>query len=187
MVEESETTTAPTLLNHALKWGSILGGISVFLIVVLYAVDYTMMVQLKFLLVSILISLGTVIYAGIDYRKSVGGFLDFGKAWQHNFVMFAVSGLIYTVFSILLYFVIDPSLPEQLVEASMDNTRAMMEGFGTPADQIDTEVEKARERTEGQFKLGGMAMGYGISLIVYAVLSTITALFARKNVPMDQM
>jgi hypothetical protein len=87
----------------------------------------------------------------------------------------------------LLYFVIEPSLPEQLTEASLDNARAMMENFGADADSIDAEVEKARERTENQFKVSGMAMGYGISLIISAVLSTITALFGRKNPPMDQM
>lgn len=185
MDQEQEVSTPPTLLKHALKWGAILGGISIFLVVILYVVDYTMMVQLKFLLVSILISLGMVIYAGIDYRKTVGGYLEYGKAWQHSYLMFVTSGLMYIVFSMLLYFVIDPGLPEQLTEASMDNTRAMMEGFGTPEDQIETELEKARERTENQFKFGGMALGFGISLIVYAVLSAITALFTRKSQPID--
>lgn len=187
MIEESESAAPPTLLNHAAKWGAMLGGISVFLVVILYVIDYTMMVQLKFLAVSIVISLGMVIYAGINYRNEVGGFLPYGKAWQHSIVAFAVSGLMYSIFSILLYFVIDPSLPEQLIEAGMDNQREMMEGFGTPEDQIDSELEKARERTENQFKIGGIALGYGISLLFYAFLSTITALFTRKNPPMDQM
>lgn len=185
MVQETEQTTPPTLLNHALKWGAILGGISIFFIVILYVVDYTMMVQLKFLGVSILISLGVVIYAGINYRNEIGGFLPYGKAWQHSFATFFVSGLMYTIFTMLLYFVIDPDLPAQLVEAGMDNSREMMENFGTPEDQIDTELEKARERTENQFKIGGMLTGFGISLIFYAVIATITALFTRKNPPMD--
>lgn len=178
---------APTLLSHALKWGVIAGAVSIALVVILYVVDYTMMVQLKFLLVSLLISLGLVSYAGVDYRKTVGGFLPYGKAWQHGYVTFVTSGLIYTLFAMLLYFVIDPELPEKLVEASLENARTMMENFGAPADQIDTEVEKARARTENQFTAGGLATGFGISLIIYAILASITALFARKNPPIDQM
>ena len=184
-MEEQEKT--PTLINHALKWGFICGAVSIFLIVVLYVVDYTMLVQFKFLLASIVISLVLVSYAGIDYRKSIGGFLPYGKAWQHGYVTLAVSGVTYMIFTLLLYNVIDRELPEKLVEASLDNARAMMENFGAPANSIDAEVEKARARTENQFKPSGQALGFGISLIIYAVLALITALFSRKNPPVDQM
>ena len=184
-MEQEEKT--PTLINHALKWGFICGSISIVIIVLLYVVDYTMMVQFKYLIISLIIGLTAVSYAGIDYRKTIGGFLPYGKAWQHSMITFAVSGFTYSIFAMLLYFVIDPELPEKLVEASLENARAMMENFGAPADQIDTEVEKARARTENQFTIGGIGMGYGISLIVYAVLSTITALISRKNPPVDQM
>jgi hypothetical protein len=63
----------------------------------------------------------------------------------------------------------------------------MMENFGAPADQIDSEVEKARGRTENQFKIGGMAFGYLIQLVVFAVLACITGAIAKKNPPLDQM
>lgn len=184
-MEEQEK--APTLINHALKWGIITGAASIVLVVILYVVDYTIMVQFKFLLLSLAISLGLVSYAAIEYRKSVGGYLPFGKAWQVSWITFVISGLIYTVFASLLYFVIDPELPAKLVDASLENARAMMENFGAPEDQIDAEVEKARARTENQFTPGGMAMGFGISLIIYAVLALITALIGRKNPPIDQM
>jgi hypothetical protein len=184
MEQESKN---PTLLNHAVKWGIICGSISIAIVVLLYVIDYTYMVQLKFLFASILISLGLVIYAGIDYRNSIGGFMSYGQGWQHGWLTFAISGLAYTLFAMLLYFVIDTGLPEKLTDASMENTRAMMENFGAPADQIDTELEKARGRTENQFTFGGLAMGFGISLVIYAVLASITALFTKKNPPIDQM
>jgi hypothetical protein len=150
-------------------------------------VDYSFLVQFKFLLFAILCTLAVVSYAAVDYRKASGGFLSYGKAWQVSYVTLVVSGVVYTLFSMLMYFVIDTELPNKLVEASLDNAREMMENFGAPADQIDTEVEKARTRTENQFTPGGMAMGFGIQLIVYAVLALITALFGRKNPPVDQM
>jgi hypothetical protein len=186
-MEQESDSEVPTLFNHALKWGIIGGAISIVFVVVLYVVDYTAMVTLKFLFLSLLISLGLMSYAGVDYRKSIGGFLPYGKAWQHSYIAFVTSGIAYTLFAFLLYFVIDPDLPARLVDASMENQRAMMENFGAPADQIDAEVEKGRARTEGQFTVSGLALGFGISLIIYAVLSLITALFGRKNPPMDQM
>jgi hypothetical protein len=95
----------------------------------------------------------------------------------------AVSGIIYTVFNILLYHVIDPELPAKLTEVSLENAQKMMEGFGMPEDQMDQAMEGARRRTENQFSMGGLALSYGIGLIIYAVLSSITSIFVRRNAP----
>jgi len=177
----------PSLLSHALKWGFISGAIGILFFVILYVVDYSFLVQFKFLLLALFCTLAIVSYGAVEYRKALGGYLSYGKAWQVSYVTLVVSGITYTLFSMLMYFVIDTELPDKLVEASLDNARQMMENFGAPADQIDTEVEKARARTENQFTPGGMAMNFGIQLVIYTILALITALFGRKNPPVDQM
>ena len=182
---EETSSQNPSLINHAVKWGLISAAISIIITLLLYVVDYTLMVQLKFLFFSLAIYLGLVIYAGIDYRKSVGGYLDFGKAFLHGFIVFALSGLVSTIFSILLYTVIDPELPTKLVDASMENTRAMMENFGAPADSIDEALEKAKADTEKRFTVGGMAIGYIWAVAVSAILALITGLIVRKRQPVE--
>ena len=184
-MEQEEKT--PTLVNHAIKWGVICGAIGIFMTVVLYAIDYSMLASFKTLGVMILIFLGIIIYAGIDYRKSVGGFLSYGKAWQHSMLTFAVSGVISVVFQILLYSVIDSELPAKLTDVIVDNTREMMENFGAPADQMDTALEKARTDSLDRLTPFGLMKGYIFQLIGYAVFSLIIALFTRKNPPVDQM
>jgi hypothetical protein len=180
---EDNTTPAPTLMSHALRWSLIAAGISIISTMLLYAIDYTLMIQLKILFIMLAIYLGITIYAGIDYRKSIGGFLSYGKAWQHGFLILAISGFIATLFSFLLYFVIDPDLPANLVDASMENTRAIMEGFGAPEDSIDEALEKARASTEDRFTVGGILLGYGQIAIFSAIMALISALFVRKNQP----
>jgi hypothetical protein len=182
---EETVTAAPTLFKHGLRWAIINAVVGILIVIVLYVIDYTLMIQLKVLLVSLLIYMGIAIYAGIDYRNSVGGYLSYGKAWQHAMVIFAVSALITTLFNLVFYTVIDPELPGKLTEASLENTREMMVGFGAPEDQIDKELDKARERTENQFKPAGMAMGYGIILIFSAIMASITSLFVRRNEPIE--
>jgi hypothetical protein len=184
---EDNSTPAPTFMNHAIKWGGITGAASVILTMLLYAVDYSLMVQLKVLFIFLAIYFGIVIYAGIDYRKSIGGFMSYGKAFQHGYLIFIISGLIATVFSMLLYFVIDPDLPEKLTDASIENTRSMMESFGTPEDAIDNALEQAKEATEKQFTASGIALGYVRILVVSAVMALISAIFVRKNQPVDLM
>ena len=141
---EENTEPTPTFMNHVIKWGLITAAVSIILTMLLYVIDYTIMVQVKFLFISLAIYLGITIYAGIDYRKSIGGFMPFGSAWKHGFLVLALSGLVGTLFSLVLYNVIDPELPEKLVDASIENTRAIMENFGAPEEAMDEALEKAR-------------------------------------------
>lgn len=182
---EQTATAAPTLFKHGLKWAIITGVVSILIAIILYVIDYTLMVQLKVLLISLLIYLGLAIYAGIEYRNSVGGFLSYGKAWQHAMVIFAISSLISVLFNLLMYNVIDPELPAKLTEASMENTREMMVGFGAPEDQIDKALQDAKARTENQFTVGGMAMGYLIAVAVSAVMALISSIFVKRNEPVE--
>jgi hypothetical protein len=184
---EDNSTPAPTFMSHTIKWGGITAAVSVILTMLLYAIDYTLLVQLKVLFIFLAVYFGVVIYAGIEYRKSIGGFMSYGKAFQHGYLIFIISGLIATVFSMLLYFVIDPELPEKLTDASIENTREMMEGFGAPEDAIDNALDQAKEATAEQFTLTGIALGYVRILVVSAVMALISAIFVRKNQPVELM
>jgi hypothetical protein len=180
---EENSTPAPTLMQHAIRWGMITAAVSIILTMSLYVIDYTLMVQLKFLFVALAIYFGITIYAGIEYRKSIGGFMPYGKAFQHGFFILALSGLIASFFNILLYQVIDTELPQKLVDASMENTRAMMESFGTPEEAMDEALEKAKESTAEQFTIAGMAKGYIMIAVFSAIMALISAIFVRKNKP----
>jgi Protein of unknown function (DUF4199) len=179
-MEEKET---PSLFQHALKWGLIVGAISIALTCVAYAVDYAMLANWKFGIFIFVLLIGLTIYAGINYRNETGGLLPYGKAFQHGFLLMAISGLVSTAFTVLLYTVIDPELPSKLTDVALENAAAMMESFGMPEDQMDKAMEDARARTENQFSIAGLGMSYGIGLIIYAVLSLITSIFVRKNPP----
>lgn len=180
---ELEEEKAPTLLSHATRWGLICGIVSIVFSILMYVIDYTLMVQLKMLFIALALYMGIVIYAGIDYRKSIGGFIPYGKAFQHGMIIFAVSGLIASVFSILLNHVIDPELPSKLTDAALENQRVMMENFGAPPDAIEKGLEEARVRTENQYKISGIAMGYVFILVFSAIMALITSLVVRKNQP----
>ncbi|HZY79452.1 MAG TPA: DUF4199 domain-containing protein [Cyclobacteriaceae bacterium] len=186
-MEQQEEEKTPTLVNHALKWGIISAAAGIVITAILYAVDYTMLASFKALGVLIVVGLGIVIYAGIEYRKLIGGYLPFGQAWQHAFVVFVISGVISVIFQLLLYNIIDTELPEKMADAIVENTRSMMENFGAPADQIDTQLEKVKTDSLARFTMLGMIKGFGFQLIFYAVFALIIALITRKNPPVEQM
>lgn len=173
----------PTLMSHALRYGSIMGVIGIVLTLLFYAVDFSLLADWKIGILLFLIFIGFVMYAGIDYRKKVGGYLSYGNAFKHSFITFAIGGLIGTIANIVLYGLIDPELPQKLTEVGLENTESMMSKFGAPQDKIDEQMDQLRETLPAQFSVFGLIKGYGIGLIIYAVLSAITALFIRKNVP----
>jgi Protein of unknown function (DUF4199) len=184
-MEQENKSSAPTLLNHGIRWGAILGVISITLVVIWYVVDYTLMADWKVGIFSLVVFIGFTAYAGINYRGEIGGFIPFGKAFQHGFIVFAVSGLIASLFNLLLYTVIDPELPAKLTEATLEKTAAMMEGFGAPEDAVDKAMDEARARAENQYSVSGIATGYGFILGMSLLFSLITALIVRKNEPID--
>src|SRR5215204_5405049 len=115
-MEENEKST---LTSNAIKHGVILGVISIVLTLVYYVVDYTLLATIKIALLSLLIFLGYGIYAGIGYRKEIGGFISFKNAFLHGFIVFALSAFISTIFNILLYTVVDPELGQKLTDVSV--------------------------------------------------------------------
>ena len=180
-----ESTEQPSLVNHAVKWGIILGAVSVVMTMLLYVVDYTILVLIKYLLVVLALNIGVVIYAGIDYRRSLGGYLAYGKAWKHGAIVFVLATAISVVFGSLLYFVIDTELPQKLTDAAIENQRAMMEGFGAPADAIEQGIQEAKERAKDQYTAVGMLKGFGIFSIFWLVIALLTSLITRKNEPIE--
>ena len=179
-MENQEAQPQPASpINHAVKNGVILGVITILLVVVVYAVDLTFLATLKF--VGIILVLGYVIYAGINYRSEVGGYLGYGKAFTHGFILLAVSGLIGTAFNILLYHVVDPKLPTKLTEAIIRNTEEMMAGFGMPQETIDQTIDGLRIEMPGNFSIGGLLYGYVKAMIWYCIIALITSLIVRKN------
>ncbi|MFN6090246.1 MAG: DUF4199 domain-containing protein [Cyclobacteriaceae bacterium] len=180
-----ETKQQSTFLSNVLRWGLITGGVSIVFSIVLYVIDYTLMVQLKVLFIALAIYLGLAIYGGIDYRKSIGGFISYGKAFQHGFLILAISALVATLFNVVLYNVIDTDLPQKLTDASIENTRAMMENFGASEDAIDQAVIKAEESSKEQFTIVGQLKGYFFILIFSAIMALISALIVRKNEPVE--
>lgn len=180
---ENTETNKPSLVSHALKFGGILGIIGIVLTALVYVADYTVMATFKFILLILIVSLGFIIYSGINYRKSIGGYISFGNAFGHSFLLMMVSGAVSTVFNILLYHVIDPEMPQKLGDAIIANTQSMMESFGAPQGSIDEALDKMKGSITEQFSVGGLLIGYAKSAIWSCVLALITALIVKKSEP----
>jgi hypothetical protein len=178
-----EQTEAPNLYKHAARAGGIYGAAMIALTVLLYIVSVEMLVDWKLLIIIIAISFGFNIYYGIDYRNSVGGYLSYGQAFIHGVVLLAVCGVVASIFSIILYNVIDTDLPARLTKISLEKTEEMLAGFGMPQDKLDEALAKAEEDAPKRFTTLGIITQFGWNFIFYAIVSVITAIFVKRNPP----
>lgn len=185
MTMEAEAPLSEGPYRHAARHGAILGAINMVLTIILYVVSVPFMGSLKYVLLIFAVSVGYVIYAGIDYRKSVGGYLAYGKAFVHGLLVFVVAGAIGTLFGLLLFQVIDTELGAKLTDAIIANTEESMRSFGAPEDTIDAKLAELREEMPRNFTAIGQVKGYFMGLIYDAVIVLLTSLVVRKSEPVS--
>jgi len=173
---------AQSPIQSAVRPGIILGLVSLVLTYVAYFIDSSYLASGYFGLVAMVLFFALIIYFGKEYRKEVGGFMSFGTAFNFSFFAILISGVIGLIGSILLFHVIDPSLPQVLGDITFESQLEMMEGFGQNPDSLPTEtLEDMREATASNFTLVGQLKGFGIGLIAYAIIALILGAILKKK------
>lgn len=166
----------------AIKPGITIGLVSLMITYLIYFVDSTMLVSGWFGFVAIVIFFVLIIYFGTQYRGELGGFMTFGQAFNFSFITILISGFIGFIGQILLFHVIDPSLPKVLGDLAFENSVQMMESFGASPDSLPPgQLEEMRASTENQFTLKGQFMSFGIGIIVYAIIALILGAILKKK------
>ncbi|MGM0582342.1 MAG: DUF4199 domain-containing protein [Bacteroidota bacterium] len=165
--------------QHSLKWGAILGLISIIITLIIYLIDITMLVESYMPFVLLVIFIAVPIYAGREFRSKVGGYLVFKDAFLHAFVVLAVGIFIGTVFDYLLFNFIDPEIIPILVEVQMENTMKAMEAFGGTSN---TEMmDGMAEGVEKGYTLQGQALGFLWKLVLCAIGALIVGAINKKK------
>ena len=170
-----------TPVKAGLNAGLILGIVSVVLTFLIYFISPESLASFSTGMVILAIFLGALIFLGIQYRKSIGGFMDFGTGFKFAFIALIVAGLIGLVGNFLLYNVVDPELPGVLVEAQLETTMAMMERFGAADAMTSEQMDEIRKSAASNFTLLGQLKGFGFALIFYGIVALIVAAIIKKR------
>ena len=168
-----------------LKGGLILAGVSILLTMLTYVIDVSLMVEWWFGVVSLLISMGLLIYLGINYRNDIGGILSYGDAFKFSFLVFFVSYVIGIIFQIALYTVIDPELPEIMKQLTVEKTVEMMEGFGLSDEALDAAIIGVEDGIDEATTPMGMIKSAPLGIFFLLFFSAISAIFIKRNPPVS--
>jgi len=178
-VNEVEETTP--LLQSAIRAGVILGLISTVITYAIYFIDYTLMVSSWVGFGTFALMLAVVIYFGIEYRKEIGGFMSFGKAFRFSFIALVTSAFISSIASILLFNVIDPNLAVTLGDLQLENSLAMMDRFGMGNALSSDQIDEMRISMYENYTISGIIKTFGILIIGSAFFSLILGAIIKKK------
>lgn len=166
--------------GFCIRTGAIVGAVYGALSILLYTISEDLLangILGLLIMLSYAIVFGVV---GVKYRNHVGGFLSFGQAYGAIFLMVLIAILVSTVFSIILYQVIDPDLGQRLMQITLDTTEQMMRRFGAPEDQIQESI--ANMSSTNSYSLPNQLKGvFFVGVIGNALVSLILAAIAKNN------
>ena len=175
-------------INHneeVVKGGLIVGGVSIIITMVVYLVDIGLMVKWWYGLLTLTISMGLLIFLGINYRNLIGGFISYKNALKFSFLVFLISYVMGIVFQILLYNIIDPSLPEVIKQLTIETTVEMMESFGTPPEAIDAAIVGIEEGIDNSTTPVGILKSSPWGILFIFIFAAIGSLFIKENQPIS--
>jgi hypothetical protein len=166
----------------AVKPGITMGLVSLAVTFIAYFIDSTLLASGWFGLVALVVFFGLLIYFGKQYRAEIGGYMTFGTAFNFSFIAILISGLVGLIGQVLLFNVIDPELGGVLADLIYSNQLSFMEKLGQNPDNMDPKVlQQMKESSESQFTLMGQLKGFGIGIIIYAIIALILGAILKKK------
>lgn len=164
----------PSILVNALTWGAIIGLVSIVYSVILYMLNQTFNRALGY--AGIIIMIVGLAIAMKSYRDNVlDGILPFGKAFGFGVLIAVIAGVLGSIYTYLLYTVIDPGLQEKLLEFAADK---MLESGRVPEAQLDQALEFSKKFMSPVYLT---VSGFIFSCMGGAVLSLIMAAIFKKE------
>jgi hypothetical protein len=109
--------------------------------------------------------------------------VTYGQAFGGIMIYMITAGLLTTLYSAILFHVIDPELPQKLHDATIQNTISFMESMGTPQDKIDETIDSMKF-DPAQYSAPKLVLGLLVRLVWYAIFASIMAIFVRKQKPL---
>ena len=171
--------------EECIKGGLIVGAVSIILTMLVYLFNIELMVKWWFGVLNLVISMGLLIFLGISFRNLMGGFISYKNALQFSFIVFLISYVMGIVFQLLLYNVIDPSLPEVIKQLTVETTVEMMENFGTPQEAIDAAIVGIEEGVDQSTTPMGLLKSTPWGILFIFIFAALGAIFIKKNPPVS--
>jgi len=121
------------------------------------------------------IMIAGIVLAQVSYKKALGGAMTYGQALGVGVLTMVFASILSSIYSFLLYQVIDPSLQEQL---RLFTEEQIVKQGNVPEDQMDMAMNVA---TKFQTPVMMLVMGIFGGAFMGLIISLITSIFTQKK------
>ena len=181
-----DTNTSPqpgtgrenTFLRSTMTMGLITGLALIIYTLLLYATNNLLRQNFLLSVLNYIILIIGIVVGTRSYRdQALGGYISYGKALGYGVVVCVFTGIVFGIFTYLLYEVIDPGLMEKNIKIIQEE----MLKSGMPADQVESMSELQRQFRSPFMMLIGSIFSYSLLGLIF---SLITSAFLKKDQPM---
>ncbi len=170
-----------TMKQTAIKYGTYLAMVNLSYLLYAYLVDQSVFTLTWPGLILFFCGMGFGIFSVAKFKQANGGYASFKEAFSTYMLTSIVAVLIGTVFTIVLFSVIDPEFAAGLMDLILESTLEKFESSGMNDEQIDSIIS----RIEGSNPFGaiGQIKSAAFSIMFNAIIALIVAAAMKKNNP----
>jgi len=179
-MEEPETNRL-TPRDIILRYGLICGALGILFVAILYMIDAGLMFG-YYAYIGFIFTFGVAVIAAVKRRKHNDGIISYGDAVTTSLAVFSIGQTMYTLFMILLYFVIDPHLIDKMKSVQMDRMDRLMAN-GTLNKVQYTAAQSSIENMSGNTILFYSIMGLIVMIIISLLIFLLTSIFIKNESP----
>ncbi len=168
-------------MGHNLKYGLLIGAISVVFNLVLLLIDYHLLLGSWITIIPFIINLTVLFVAGFELRKMYNSDLPFREAFLSTLTIIAIGLAMGTVYNMLVYNVFAPDVAEALHKETVTQTANLLESFGMDDETIDAAVVQAE--VVNPYGVKNLLISYFTNLIGGVILALIVGAVVKKKKP----
>ena len=135
------------LKKYISQYGALLGGISVVFGLMLFSMDMHYQNETSTTIVSLVLTLGVIVFAQYSYRKDNEDFMSLSQGIKMGLGMGAVSGLINVAYFLVLSNVLDPEMMNKALEMGMNQ---FLDQNPEASQDMINQVESMQEKFSAQ-------------------------------------
>jgi hypothetical protein len=167
--------------KNAIKFGGIATALSVLYTYLVYAFNEDLFVEWQYTMIVQLVGLGLFVAAVVNSKKEMAGFISFREAFSSFMVAGILSIIIGTLFSLLLFHVIDTDLGPRIQDKIIVKMEERFEKMNMSDEQLQAMVDRMESQDTFAVSTQLKSILYGI--IFYAFIGAIVAAILKKNRP----
>lgn len=177
---ENQTEQTHASMSTWLKYALIGGGIAILLYVIPYIFNERLLFEQSYSWIIIVALLVAGVLAAIERKNRQNKILPFGQAVSTSFSAYTLATLIYTAFTVLLQFVIDPKFMVRAREFQMEKLQERLDKGEFTKQQYDKVVEFMGEMSSGKV-LMFIAIFFIVMLVIGLVVFLISSSIIRTK------